>query len=153
MTQIQLSTLQFDLTDIYAEGQIMSGREATVLNSVRAENIRNMLDKRLRRAPQGKQRALQDEAFIQQLRDECLVLDSTYRFARTGVASPLEEMIKQVAIEHAQAMLRAQGISPDPIELALLAGQLQQDDDIRREALTRLEEQKLAATKALEDLL
>src|SRR5215472_4253233 len=145
LTLIRIQQHSFQLSDPYQEGHRLTAAEAAALNTLRAENIRNNMSKVLRglgsKALQGK--ALQD--FTQRVE----LYDQQYKFfTRTEKKNldQLEKKVQEVAKERAREEAIKRGLPP--LDGIFLIDELAQRDDVRQEALHRLEVEQRVAQEA-----
>lgn len=157
MPTIRIQTYQFHLRDRYEAGHQLTAEEASALNSLRAENIRNNL------APAVSKAASQLPAGTLLSPDQLAPLvalaakyDAEYEFGRKRAYSrpgPIEVEAQAIAKARVVAAARAQGQTLAPAELDQLVETLASREDVQAEARLRVQDSQRVASAALESLL
>ncbi len=149
--KIQLSKYEFELSDRYREGSIMTAAEAKALNVVRGERIRNRVARHLDRAAPNGEILIGDRRAA--LYDWVARLDSSFEFEgreRTKTKSgTLEIEIREVARERAGVLARERGRGDDQELVEELYEGLLEDSDVEAEAAARMEARSQVAAGEL----
>lgn len=154
MTTIQLAQYELELTDRYAEGSVITGAEAKVLNVARSERIRNRVARWLERHAE-KNEVLTGEK-LAALRAYANEVDSNFEFETRDVTKTkrgtLESEVREIAAERAAARAREIGRPDDEALRAQLMDALLEDEGVEREAAARLEARHRIAIEGLASL-
>jgi hypothetical protein len=150
--QFSIKQITFSLPDRYAEGAAMGREEASVLNSVRGEQIRKAL---ARRFPEGR---LPDAAEELELRDLAKELGERHELSlrepKTGIkAGTLEAEIEVVAGEQVEAFANATGRRLGVAEFARELEEVKTLPAVVEEARRRLAERLRVVSAGVEELL
>lgn len=154
---IKIKQYQFDLSEPFEPGHLLLPEEATALNALRAENIRNLLAPKVATVQQahGEGTLLPSEA-ITGLRQEAARLDEEYRFGhrrsvpRKGAVEAEAQIIAR-ALVLARARADRRELSEEQLASATALAAL--EEPVLYEARERVAEQQKIANVALEELL
>jgi hypothetical protein len=160
---ITIQNLGFECAAPYAEGHVLTGPEASVLNQTRAENLRNNFASVIK----GKLKALSEEEpprseltedEIADLREQFASYENEYEFQgkRTSRApiDPVKREANKMAKDAINAALRERNINPKDLVAGkmeeLISQYLAKNPDVLEEAKRRVENVKQAANAALD---
>lgn len=154
--KIRINQYAFELSEPFQTGHSLSANEAQALNSLRAENIRNNVAKRVREElailGDGELLSLEQIKELQALVDRH---SERYRFPSRHTASerlgPLEAEIKRLATLKAQE--QAQNASGYYHDWENRLPELELDPQIREQARKNVEAGQMLAKQALAELL
>lgn len=153
--KIRISHYEFELTDRYRAGAVLTAEEAKALNVLRSERIRNTMLRYIDRAsPDG---SVVTGEPLDKIRAKIKHLDETYEFTSRD-RSPdnrkhtLDAEIRLVARERAEAQVRAAGFGQDETRIGPMAAELELDPITQEEAARRLSVRVDVAQRALEEL-
>lgn len=160
MPTIRIQQHSFTLSDPFLPGHLLSPEEASALNGLRAENIRNILGKRIAAVSAtngggGSGGGLSEEALLK-IEEEAARLDREYQFGvrraynRPG---PIERVAMEIARAKVVAAARRDGETLSEEQLASEALQLVTDPEVLAEARAQVTENQKVASEALESLL
>lgn len=109
--KITIAGQLFDLSDVYAEGHVVTAMEAKALNQTRAENIRNNFAGEVKKV-QGERETLTAEE-VAKLQTELNKYAKTYEFSVGGgrITDPVEREAKRIATEMVDAKIASTGVS------------------------------------------
>lgn len=152
--KIQLSHYEFDLSDRYRAGSVLSADEAKALNVERSDRIRNRVARYLDRKTPMKEVLTGPERA--ELYDWVAELDSSFEFEARPTVKPkvgtLEAEIKELAQERAETMARERGREADAKLIAELYTALLEDSRVESEAAARIEARMEVTAGGLADL-
>ena len=168
-TNLTIQGLQFEVAQPYKAGHLLTEGEASQLNQVRAENIRNNFAGEIRRAVEAHRKAnsLPDEAEVavtdldkDELDDKLASYDDSYimgvRGGPSGPRTPVDPIQREafrIAQEKVKVALKKKGITLDSVSkdkmLEFVKGVIGKYPEIMEEAKRRVSS---AASIALDSL-
>lgn len=114
--EITIQGLTFSVTQPYAEGHTITEAEAKALNQVRAENIRNNMASKIKKALETD--GATPESVQATMASEVTEYDAGYEFTlasvgggRTSTLSPVEREARSIARTYISSQLKEQGIT------------------------------------------
>jgi hypothetical protein len=143
-----INGLQFELSNPYAEGHVVSAIEARVLNQTRAENIGNNC--------RAKIKEMQDaNASEQEIQDYVAGVDAEYQFTAAGVSAsrkldPVEKEAVKIARELLKSHLAASGRKLTVAPEGLTDDEWEEKVQGEIDRISALDEVVKAAKKAVE---
>lgn len=157
MTILRISKYQFEVSDPYSAGSVLTEGEAAALNALRAENIRNncmgWVSAEKEELSAGE---LLPSDVLSVLQTRFTEYDQQYIFGarrqnrRLGL---IEAEVERVAKEFAEAQARGQGRELSDSELAEMLPQVQRLREVQEEARRRVAERERVVAASLESLL
>lgn len=157
MPLIRCQAYQFQISDPFTAGHPLTEAEATALNGLRAENIRNNLANHVAKAtaalPAG---TLLGPDELQALAEIATKYDSDYEFGpkrKYTRQGPIEAEAKTIARARVVAAARQAGRTLSQDELAVQVERLALAEDVLAKARQRVEDSQRIASAALESLL
>ncbi len=157
MTILRISKYQFEVSDPYSAGSVLTEGEAAALNALRAENIRNncmgWVSAEREGLPAGE---LLSSDVLSTLQARFTDYDSTYTFGarrqnkRLGL---IEAEVERVATEFCRGQARGQGRELSDLELQEMLLQVQGLQEVQEEARRRVAERERVVAASLESLL
>lgn len=157
MPIIRIKQYQFTLSDPFNEGHVLTSNEARALNALRAENIRNNLEKILNREI-GKlpDSALLSASTLSEMNDLATRYDREYEFGSRRTYQKAGGLIEREALTiargHVLAHARSAGLNLTEIEIEAASREKVRDPEVLAEARSRAEEHQRVANQALDDL-
>ena len=154
MVKIQLSHYEFDLSDRYRAGMVLTDAEAKALNVTRSERIRNKVARHLDRKCPDKEVLTGDEraelyAWVKSLDESFQFTERNTNKSRLGT---LEAEMREVAQEQAESMARERGRGADAELVKELFEGLLDDPRIEEAAAARIEARRAVAANGLGEL-
>lgn len=156
--KIQIRHYEFEIEDRFVEGHVCSLGEAQVLNSKRAENIRNnltpMVNKALAATPDGE--LLTPEA-LAEVKAKIEAYDKTYALlprheAKPKIKGTLQSEIRKVALDWALAQSRQAGVTLEGIALEQAISAMSEMPEVQALARAQISVREAVAHETLEDL-
>lgn len=151
--QIKVKDFTFEISSPYAEGQPLGIAEARVLNSIRTDNIRNAI---LRKLDKLKNIGIQED-IIRDLDEYVKNVDESYQFpldGRTQVEMlSIQREAEDLAKELAQKEAAERGLANDSDWIEQRALFLSKSEGVLGAARKKLEAKKEVAQAALRELL
>lgn len=166
MTTIRISQYTFELSDPFSAGHSLAENEASALNALRAENIRNAISRIITRETGngGEGRLLSSEA-LSRVQAEAERYDAEYVFGSKRAytrSTRLETLAREIARPIALAEIRRLAESLDSRDqmydvsaekVEALIAEISRREPVLVEARLRLEEEMHVTSEALESLL
>lgn len=160
--QIRIRQHSFELSEPFREGHRLSAAEASALNSLRAENIRNNAARELTRAAHGASGPLGPSA-LAKFTAWVEAYDREYRFAERSVrkaqgggaagSAPFDRALRAIATREARVMANRQGRELGEAELEVTVVALMGLSELQAEAAAEVSAAQAIAEEALEDIL
>lgn len=139
--KITIRGYAFTLTEPYQALHTLSPTEAQTLNSLRAENIRNVVAKLVIDSLDSDPNRMLRQEELDEIQTKITRYDHEYVFRPRHEPKPkphpIEELIRQIAREHARAEAAQTGLPLDPALISERAIELASDPVIRVEAEKR----------------
>lgn len=159
---VSIQGLDFTYTTPYAEGSVLTKAEASQLNQVRGENLRNNFASKIKakRAEIEKERgegAEFSEEEVEAFKTAFAEYDASYVFSgirqARGPVDPVKAKARKMAKETIEAALRAKNIKPSDLAEGkmdeLIEKYLGSHPEVLEEAKAQVEKLKSAASDAL----
>lgn len=154
--KIQLSHYEFELSDRYRAGSVLTDGEAKALNIERSDRIRNRAARFLERMAKPEGAGVLTGEPRQRLYDYVAKQDETFEFETRATLrvkiGTLEAEIRAVARERAEALARGRQRENDAELIGQLFEGLLEDPATESEAAARIEARVAATAGGLGDL-
>lgn len=155
--KIRIQQYQFDITEPYQPGQVLTAETAQALNGLRADNIRNNMRRAVHSAVDRCGSGLLPAEVLAELQSAIAKHDREYQFqARPearALSGTLEAEIRAVALERVEAQVRQQGREASSAEIEAMVPSFAELPGVQAEARKRMGTRLAVAKSSMEDLL